>query len=134
MADAVNNGLFNWPQLPAEPINPKIIDYGNRYGTNTPKAAGYFGELPLKSGGVATEYSVGMDINGKNIEMPTLVPTLTPEEIRIVLYAADLGVQPPEFILEKARQHAIQRMNQGLSPFWALPEKQYSAQGNQNVK
>jgi hypothetical protein len=109
------------------PINSlaRLAQYGNRYGTNTPKQAGYFGELPLQHGGVATEYSVGQTINGKNVEMPSLVPTLSYEEMNAVLNSADNGAKLPDSVYQKALEHARQRGMLGMSPFWAIPEKQY---------
>lgn len=109
------------------PINSlaRLAQYGNRYGTNTPKSFGYFGELPLSNGGVATEYSIGQNINGKDVEMPSLVPTLNYEEFNAVLNSANSGENLPDSVYSKALEHAKQRQMLGMSPFWAIPEKQY---------
>ena len=55
--------------------------YGPRYGTNIPKGLGYFGPLQLPNGGVMGEFSVGVSINGKQTEIPSIVPTLTKDEL-----------------------------------------------------
>jgi hypothetical protein len=100
--------------------------YGNRYGTNDPKANGFFGELPLPSGNVATEYSVGQTMNGNNVEMPSIVPTLNASELQSALIAANSGTQLSDAVYDKSLKYAQQRASQGQSPFWRLPEKQYT--------
>lgn len=99
-------------------------DYPNPYGVRAyenkqggysgemiPKSTGYLGPLQGKgqmAGEVMTEYS-SEDEKGS---YPTLVPTLTPQEINSVLN----GVVTPE-IDQKARAFRDLRINQGLSPF-----------------
>jgi len=99
-----------------------LTQYGNRYGTNTPKSSGYFGEIPLQNGSVATEYSVGQDIDGKNVEMPSIVPTLTKEELGHVMRSAETGSPLPNSVYEKSLAHAKDRISKGQSPFWQIPE------------
>ena len=64
-------------------------------------------------GKVSTEISIGVNINGKETEIPTLVPTLTKDEIDYLLK----GGKPTKEIVDKAVKHAKKRMSQGLSPF-----------------
>lgn len=49
------------------------------------KGLGYFGKLKRPDGNVSTELSIGVNIDGKEIEIPSLVPTLTQEEIDYLL-------------------------------------------------
>jgi hypothetical protein len=104
-----------------------MLRYGNRYGTKDPKASGYFGELQTPiANNVATEYSVGQNINGKGLEMPSIVPTLTRDELEQTLIAAGSGNQPSQSVYDKSLQYAKDRIAQGRSPFWSLPEKQFA--------
>lgn len=88
------------------------MDYGKR-ADGSKKGAGYFGELKRPDGGVSTELSIGVGINGKETEIPLLVPTLTPTEIELLLRGDD----PTAGIVDKAYDHAIMRIGQGKSPF-----------------
>ena len=125
--------LFNAKrnEVPSASQN-NLLKYGKR-PDGTYKAAGYFGELPIGNNNIATEYSVGMNINGKEMDIPSIVPTLTQDELNTVLMAARKGEMPPNHILEKARQHAEMRIQAGHSPFWAIPEKQYQIPYNYKV-
>lgn len=87
------------------------------------KGPGYFGALVRPDGqGLMTEYGVGMEILGKEMEIPTLVPTLSPEEVMAILKAKE-GEKLPNSIYRKAAQFAQQRVARGLSP-WAGPHEE----------
>lgn len=91
-------------------------DAGAGYGTRadgTQKGRGFLGELKRPDGGVSTEISVGVNIGGKETEIPTLVPTLTRSEIDYLLS----GGRPTDAIVDKAVKHAKERMAMGKSPF-----------------
>lgn len=93
--------------------------FGNR-PDGTPKGNGFLGVLKTPGGNVATEYSVGIQIDGKQVDVPTLVPTLTKPEIDAVLKAADddTGKTPiPESVIEKAASFARQRIAAGKDVF-----------------
>lgn len=101
--------------------------YGNR-PDKTKKGLGYFGELERPDGtGVMTEYSIGVPINGKEMDVPTLVPTLTPDEIRLILHMQD-GDDMPRSIVHKAIDHAHQRLSEG-KPIFATEEDLYAHGG-----
>jgi hypothetical protein len=103
----VRSGLL---QVPAE---------ATRYGLRpdgTPKGSGFLGELKRPDGGVMTEYSVGVNIDGKEMDIPTLVPTLTQDEVNHVLTMKDSDPMP-ESIVKKAVEHAKGRIAQGKGPF-----------------
>lgn len=87
-------------------------NYGPRVD-GTPKGNGFFGPLPTKTGEVATEISIGVNIDGKAREIPALVPTLTRPEIDSLL----AGDKPSKAIVDKAVAHAQARIAQGRSPF-----------------
>ena len=96
--------------------------YGYRTDGKTPKGTGYFGPLSITdSTGQTqdvTEYSVTINFSEiGDVEIPTLVPTLTGDEINQVLEAAKTGAKPPVNVIAKAARYAQMRMKEGLSPF-----------------
>lgn len=96
------------------------MNYGNR-ADGSKKGGGYFGELKRPDGSVSTEISIGVGINGKEVEVPLIVPTLNKRELDYLLKADPKSKQffdqmPPQ-ILDKAVDHAAQRIRNGQSPF-----------------
>lgn len=87
-------------------------NYGTRHD-GTPKASGYFGELGRPDGNISTELSIGVNIDGKEIEIPTLVPTLTEDERDSLLAGGEITRE----VVDKAVSHALSRMREGASPF-----------------
>lgn len=93
----------------------------NLRADGTVKGKGYFGELKMQDGSnkVATEISIGVQFDGKETEIPTLVPTLTNAEINWLLKGnnpndkSEIG----NSIVNKAIDHAVDRRKKGLSPF-----------------
>lgn len=96
------------------------VDYGNRQD-GSKKGTGFLGELKLPSGDVATEYSVqsnAVKVNGKRIDFPTLVPTLTKEEVALMVNdIIPNDKEPPEAIMQKAIKHANERLKAGKNVF-----------------
>ena len=104
-----------------EGIGDPGSDYGLRPDGST-KGEGFLGPIQLPDGSVATEYPVQSgavtDANGNQIDFPTLVPTLTAEEIELMRTDIIPNDKPiPEAIMQKAIAHANARIQQGLSPF-----------------
>lgn len=96
-------------------------DYGfGQRPDGTFKGPGFMGVLPNKMGGVSTELSVGVEINGKEHEIPTLVPSLDKEEVDYLL----AGFEPTQEIVDKAVQHAIGRIDSGKSPFYGADDEE----------
>lgn len=101
--------------------------YGNRgkdygYGTRedgTFKGPGFMGELKRPDGDVSTELSIGVEIGGKEVEIPMLVPTLTKKEVDHLLSDGE----PTEAIIDKAVEHAKKRLEQGKSPFYGADDE-----------
>ena len=101
--------------------------FGKRLdGTN--KNKGFFGLLPRPDGRVSTELSIGVDFDGKEVLIPSLVPTLNKAEVEELL-STD-GV-PPKDIQRKAAKYAKERISQGKSPFWQSGEKVYPLPENE---
>ena len=103
-------------------LNPDL-GYGKREdGTN--KGRGFFGEVPHPGGGISTELSVGMEIDGKETLMPLLTPNLSRKEIDTVLNSKNVR-DLPESLLDKVADHARSRIKSGKSTFAGIGE-QYS--------
>lgn len=99
----------------------------DRRADGSPKGDGFFGVIQRPDGTVSSEISVGVNIDGKEVEIPTLVPTLTPEE-RDWLINNDISdpSKIPPAIIQKAVDHARPRLAAGQSPF-AQPGEQQPA-------
>lgn len=104
----------------AENTNALSGSFGLR-PDGTKKGMGWLGVLKLPDGGVATEYSMqsqAVKNGGKMVDFPTIVPTLTPEEINLMTQDIIPNRKPiPEPIIQKAIMHARDRIGRGLSPF-----------------
>tara|TARA_R110002020_G_scaffold83239_2_gene206265 strand:+ start:4359 stop:4748 length:390 start_codon:yes stop_codon:yes gene_type:complete len=87
-------------------------------------ARGFIGPVKnLISGGTMTEFSTDMNYGGRKIDIPTMVPTLSREEIAYMQRmepGAGWDMSDPMVltIIDKARAHAIKRMSDGMSPFY----------------
>lgn len=104
---------------PAAPSGGTPADKGG-YGKRvdgTEKGSGWLGELKMKdgSGRVATEISVGVELDGKNVEIPAIVPTLDAKELDYLLKGGD--PRKSGTIMDKAVSHAKAKMASGQSPF-----------------
>jgi hypothetical protein len=95
-------------------------NYGNR-PDGTPKGSGFLGELVRPDGGVSTEVSVGVSIDGKQVDIPTLVPGLSTSQINSVLNLKG-NEKPPKAVIDIAVKHAKERIAKGLSPFAGADE------------
>lgn len=92
-----------------------LAPYGQRHTGEGVKGLGFFGAVPHSDGGYSTEISSEFDHNGKTVEHPLMVPTLTAEQIKHLLS----GAEPTEEIYQAAQDHALSRMQQGQSPFFS---------------
>jgi hypothetical protein len=102
-----------------------LAPYGIRHSGDGAKGLGFFGAVPHAGGGYSTEISTEFDHNGRTVEAPLMVPTLSAQELRGLLSGAD----PGDSVYEKAMAHAVMRLQMGLSPFagptdlrWPMPK------------
>ena len=51
---------------------------------STKSSQGYLGAFPDKYGKMMTEQTIGVEIDGKEVQMPAIVPTTTPDEIELL--------------------------------------------------
>lgn len=114
------NLVDDWDKKEAEYMREG--KYGRREDGSF-KGDGWLGPLeitmPDGSKGVATEYSIGVDVDGKEMDIPSLVPTLTPQEIETM--RNDIipnRKQVPDGIAKKAVDFARDRVGRGQS-VWA---------------
>ena len=102
-------------------LNPFLVSEAEASGEesfglradSTKKGLGFFGVLENAGGGISTEISVGVNFDGQETEIPTLVPTLSKNEIDYLLE----GNEPTPTIIKKAVEHAKKRIKEGKSPF-----------------
>lgn len=96
------------------------MDYGNR-PDGSPKGEGFFGLLKRPDGDVSTEISVGVGMDGKEMDIPLIVPGLTKQELNYLLSTDIKGknffTNMPPSIMDKAYEHAETRIKSGMSPF-----------------
>lgn len=123
VAKNLENAAVNADGASADAINAaqqmsQQPDYGMRNDGVTPKGNGYFGPLKTANGDVATEYTVGVGFDGKDMDIPTLVPTLTDEEVGTMINDIIPNKKNvPEAIVNKAVEHARKRLAAGRSVF-----------------
>jgi hypothetical protein len=101
-------------QAMAEEIKNGLVNYGLR-PDGTQKGSGFLGALKMTDGSDRdmTEFSIGVNIDGKEVLIPSIVPTLSKEEIEHLLSGGDVT----DSIVRKAVEHAKQRMKNNQSPF-----------------
>jgi hypothetical protein len=93
-------------------MSDQAQDFGQR-ADGSQKGMGFLGAIKNPSGDVMTEFSVGVNLDGKDVEIPSLVPTLSPDEVRAIVESG----QVPDSAVEKAVAHARARLAAGKSPF-----------------
>ncbi len=76
-------------------------------------AVGYLGPIQNNDGRKMTEFSIGVKINGKETEIPSLIPGLTKNEIAFLKKG-----NVPESVAIKAKKHALKRMEKGKNFFY----------------
>ena len=102
------------------------MDYGKR-PDGMAKGSGYFGEIKRPDGNVMTEVSIGVGLNGKETQIPLIVPTLNKQELDALMRndpkSKDFMKRIPASVIDKAVEHAVQRMQQNKSPYAEEGEK-----------
>ncbi len=93
--------------------NQGVAPYGMRHGSISPKGKGFFGDLKRPDGDSSTELSSEFEYQGKKVEYPLIVPTLSKAELDILLK----GEKPTDDIYDKAESWAKFRIDKGMSPF-----------------
>jgi hypothetical protein len=126
------NNSANWKTVAKRPgfhLQENLVQVrnnGNLRPDGTPKGKGFFGEIKRPDGKVSTELSIGVNIGGKEVLIPTMVPTLTKSEVAYLLSgkynpSARQGVD--DVISRKAIDFARQRQAE-KKPFFATPQEE----------
>jgi len=83
---------------------------------------GYLGAIERPDGTVSTEISAGFEIDGKEMDIPLMVPGLTKEEINYLIttdiQGEDFFKNMPKSIVDKAIDHAEKRIKEGKNVFY----------------
>lgn len=118
--NSANDMAANWYQWKDDFADLRHTSYDeNSFGDRpdgTKKGTGFLGVLKTANGNAMTEYSIGVKIDGKEMDVPTMVPTLNRSEVKTLLNLKD-GEKIPEAIVQKAVDHAKQRIADGKSVF-----------------
>jgi len=97
--------------------NPMLMRQGaanfGKREDGSQKGFGFLGKLSRPDGDFSTELSFDFTYGGKNITAPLIVPTLTAQELNLLLS----GGKPTNEIFQKASDYALQRSQSGASPF-----------------
>ena len=110
--EKINAGIIKKQTGGIADLENTPLNLGNRKD-GTPKGIGYYGVLKNKNGEMVSEMSIGVKSpEGKEIEIPALVPGLTKAEIEEVISGSI-----SESVVEKAVAHASKRFSEGKSPF-----------------
>jgi len=102
-----------------------LAPYGTRYAENlsqptTAKRGGYYGNIGTINDPM-TEFSSAFEVNGRTVQYPLIVPTLTVDELQLL---RSTGQATPE-IDQKAQQFALNRLSRGQDPFATPQELRY---------
>lgn len=95
----------------------------DRRADGSQKGDGFLGVLTRPDGSVSSEISIGVNLDGKEVEIPTLVPTLTPQEVDALLKLDVSKGKVPDAIIGKAVAYARQRASAGKPYFAAAGEQ-----------
>lgn len=101
-----------------QPTSADQATWGKRTDGSA-KGLGFFGALKRPDGQVSSELAIGVNLGGKELEVPLIVPTLSRGELDHLLN----GGKPTEVMVQKAVDHAKQRIQAGASPFAGAGEQ-----------
>lgn len=103
----------------ARPVYQQRAEYGERVD-GTKKGDGFLGPLKASDGSIITELSIGVNIDGREMEIPLITPALSQAEIARLL----AGEEPDDEMVEKSARFAMDRIRAGKSPFAGPDEQQ----------
>ncbi len=104
-----------------------MADYGKRVDGGA-KGTGFLGPKQRADGRVSTEISIGQQMGGNEVEMPTMVPGLSKAETNTLMTRKDRD-PIPQAIADKAMTHAKARIRSGQSPFARNEESPGGSEG-----
>ena len=89
-----------------------VKKYGKRVD-GSPKGSGFHGDIKTNSGKVMTEVSIGVNLSGKEIQIPLIIPNSSPSDLRFLAN----GGKATKAMVNKAVASARKRIKEGRSPF-----------------
>ena len=102
------------PYTDYESVLPALDSSMYRKDGSRKSSSGYLGPQKNKvTGQTMTEYTIGVQIDGKEVEIPSMVPGLTDKEVDAIKSG-----EVPDSVAVKAKAHAEQRIAEGQSPFY----------------
>tara|TARA_R100001463_G_scaffold136199_1_gene200992 strand:- start:93 stop:4214 length:4122 start_codon:yes stop_codon:yes gene_type:complete len=102
------------PYTNYESVLPDLDPSMYRKDGSRKSSSGYLGPQKNKeTGQTMTEYTIGVQIDGKEVEIPSMVPGLTDKEVDAIRSGEVL-----DSVAVKAKAHAEQRIAKGQSPFY----------------
>lgn len=91
-------------------------DYGAR-PDGSKKGLGYLGEIKRPDGTVMTEVTTGVNIDGKDIDIPVITPYATKSDLEYLkksdIKSEDFYQKMPKGLMDRAVQHALDRQQAG---------------------
>jgi hypothetical protein len=95
---------------------PQVTDYGSR-PDGTPKGTGWLGEIKRPDGTVMTEVTTGVNLNGREVNIPLVTPKATKEDLEYLKSAdvkgKDFYKNMPKGLMDRAVNHAVKQMKAG---------------------
>ena len=89
----------------------------------TQKGKGFMGMIKRPNDKLkSSEISVGVNVDGKEVLIPSMVPTLTKSQLDVLL-SLPPGTVPPRDIIQAASKFAQDRISKGLPPFARVDEE-----------
>jgi hypothetical protein len=123
--NSLTNGGLDTSKYALQPNNPAANPTGwDKRADGSSKGNGFLGLLQRPDGGVSSEISIGIDINGKEREIPTMVPTLSQDQLDWLMTHDVAHEQIPRPIVQKAVDFARGRLAAGKDPFAGPGEQQ----------
>lgn len=111
----LSKNWFDQPEVRAElQLDPDMIRQDFTMKSNQ----GFLGQIKDKNGYTMTEQSIDVEIDGKKVLMPLLVPGLNNEEINAIKAGKDGDPILIKSAEDKAIEHGKQRIKKGKSPFF----------------
>lgn len=124
LAELLQMGPTMQSPADAERVPPSDRSTWGPRTDGTPKGTGYFGVLTRPDGRVSSELSIAVHLDGRQTEIPALVPTLTPAQVLSLLAIDPANDEIPQSIVDKAVSFAKTRKQQGLPYFARQGEQQ----------
>ena len=112
---------------------PNFLQGLIRNDGKTFKGRGFYGPLLSTHGNNMTEYSVGVNIDGQEIDIPTLIPGLSFEELNYLKSEPNFDNSLGKQIIQKAVDFANQRKSNN-QPYFATFEEEGKTQIPQDMK